>query len=166
MANWAYVENNKIVDIYYGLPKNWKNISGLHLSENSPEFLKTLNIYPIVENYDNYDSELHDIIGREYSFSEDSGSVIETLVLTEKPVITAEERKEQFLDILRTMRNQKLQESDWTQLPDVQSILTQEEIEAWNTYRTQLRSLPTIYSPIENEIIDLDLVQWPRMPGE
>ena len=41
-------------------------------------------------------------------------------------------------DEVRTERNQKLAESDWTQLPDAKTAV---DTEAWATYRQQLRNI-------------------------
>lgn len=52
--------------------------------------------------------------------------------------------------ILRSLRNILLQESDWTQLADV--TLTEEEQTSWNTYRQELRDLPsTLFTPFVYE---------------
>ena len=45
---YAHVENG--VTTYRGtLPKNWRNISGLNLSEGDDDYLKTLGWFPYVE---------------------------------------------------------------------------------------------------------------------
>jgi len=45
---YAHVENGGVT--YRGtLPKTWKNISGLHLSEGDDDYLKTLGWLPYVE---------------------------------------------------------------------------------------------------------------------
>lgn len=53
---------------------------------------------------------------------------------TEQEIETARQNR---LQGIRNVRNFKLQECDWTQLPDVQ--LTTEQVQAWQTYRQQLR---------------------------
>ena len=57
------------------------------------------------------------------------------------------------LKLLRTERNQKLAETDWTQSRDV--TLTNDA--AWQTYRQALRDITDTYS-------DLDSVVWPTKP--
>lgn len=49
--------------------------------------------------------------------------------------------KEEFLDVnlIRTIRNTKLMESDWTQLPDVP--LSEEKKREWREYRQKLRDI-------------------------
>ena len=65
--------------------------------------------------------------------------------------------------LLREERFRLLAECDWTQGADVpNSIKT-----AWQTYRQQLRDLPSSASPKLDEFYDLDLssVTWPTKPS-
>ena len=48
MANYAHVEDG-VVGHMGGLPKNWRNISGLNKSDGDDAFLKTLGWLPYVE---------------------------------------------------------------------------------------------------------------------
>ena len=57
------------------------------------------------------------------------------------------------LKLLRTERNQKLAETDWTQSRDV--TLTNDA--AWQTYRQALRDITNTYT-------SLDDVVWPEKP--
>lgn len=63
------------------------------------------------------------------------------------------------LDFLRDMRNDLLQESDWTQMPD--SPLSDTKKTEWATYRQALRNLPSNYS---NSDAVTDIV-WPTQPS-
>jgi hypothetical protein len=57
---------------------------------------------------------------------------------------------------IRGQRAIKLQQCDWTQIPDAD--LTQGEKDAWATYRQALRDLPETYqAPLE--------VVWPTPPN-
>ena len=47
----------------------------------------------------------------------------------------------------RTSRNAYLDQSDWTQLPDV--ALTAAKVAEWATYRQQLRDFPATWPPAE-----------------
>jgi len=49
-----------------------------------------------------------------------------------------------YLQSMRTARNQLLTESDWTQLLDAQCDKT-----AWATYRQALRDFPATWKPAE-----------------
>ncbi len=49
-----------------------------------------------------------------------------------------------YVQSMRTARNQLLADSDWTQLPDAQCDKT-----AWATYRQALREFPATWKPAE-----------------
>jgi hypothetical protein len=60
---------------------------------------------------------------------------------------------------IRQVRNDKLTECDWTQMPD--APLTQAKKDEWITYRQELRDLPALY---ENAT-DFTSVVWPTAPS-
>lgn len=63
------------------------------------------------------------------------------------------------LSYLRDMRDDLLQESDWTQMPD--SPLSDAKKTEWATYRQALRDLPSSYT---NSDTIADIV-WPTQPS-
>ena len=64
------------------------------------------------------------------------------------------------LEILRGRRNSKLQESDWTDLPN--AVLTDEKKTEWQTYRTDLRNLTNGLDTVEK----VEAKEFPTKPGE
>ena len=62
--------------------------------------------------------------------------------------------------LLREERNKKLSETDWTQNRDV--TLTNDS--DWQTYRQELRDLPSTASPNLDENGQLTNVTWPTKP--
>ena len=62
--------------------------------------------------------------------------------------------------LLREERNQKLQETDWTQYRDV-SLSNDSD---WQTYRQELRDLPSTVSPTLDENGQLTNVTSPTKP--
>ena len=60
---------------------------------------------------------------------------------------------------IRKHRNTKLTETDWTQLPD--SSLTQEQKNAWVSYRQELRNVPVN----NEEVQSLEEINWPVIPS-
>ena len=62
------------------------------------------------------------------------------------------------LEYLRDMRDDLLQECDWTQMPD--SPLSDSKKAEWATYRQALRDLPSNYT---NSNSTADIV-WPTKP--
>jgi hypothetical protein len=85
------------------------------------------------------------------------GQWLQSWVATDK--YTAEELAQQAADAtaqkwaqLRAERNERLTNSDWTQLAD-----TTVDKAAWAVYRQSLRDLPSV-------ITDIDSVTWPDTP--
>jgi hypothetical protein len=162
MANWVHVENNKITGQYDILPKNWRNVSGLDLSKDNVSFLKSLGWYPVTKQVDSYDDVNYYISGYDYEIREND--VLEKYVLSEKPEnapIDLVALKTEFLNNLREVRDQKLSDSDWTQLVDVQNLFDEETKNKWMIYRQELRDITEIY--LNNDIIDINQVNWPTI---
>lgn len=74
---------------------------------------------------------------------------------TVAPEPTEEERWES----LRSMRDGRLAQCDWTQLADVH--LTNAQKAAWVTYRQALRDLPSL----EGAPWTMDTIPWPEAPA-
>lgn len=66
---------------------------------------------------------------------------------------------DRFFDKVRKQRDEKLAASDWTQTVS-DSPLDSDQIEAWATYRQELRDLTDVLDGIES----LDDVPWPTKP--
>ena len=69
-------------------------------------------------------------------------------------------RNAEPMRLLREERNKKLSETDWTQNRDV--TLTNDS--DWQTYRQELRDLPSTASPTLDENGQLTNVTWPTKP--
>ena len=159
MANWVYVEDNTIVE-YRDLPPHvWKNISGLDLSKDNLVFLKSLGWFPVTKEVVDIDSETQQINSYTYTIREDD--VLETGVVTEKPITSAEDAKNQFCDVLRIERNKRLASCDWTQLIDVQASFDQETKQKWAVYRQALRDLPEVC--LSNNFFSFSDLDWPTV---
>jgi len=88
-----------------------------------------------------------------HSMMSNTGFVTPLFDLKDTETIT-ELLKDEFI-ILRSIRNLKLSESDWTQLGDVQ--FTEEKKQEWLNYRQALRDLP-------GNTPNPHLVVWPEKP--
>ena len=93
----------------------------------------------------------HNVDGEKIPFTSEE----ETARDTEEAAEEAAKPARAMVD-LRTKRNTKLAESDWTQYTD--SPLTDEVKAEWAVYRQSLRDLPETYSS------DPDAVVWPEAP--
>tara|TARA_Y100000287_G_scaffold17819_1_gene12419 strand:+ start:296 stop:535 length:240 start_codon:yes stop_codon:yes gene_type:complete len=58
-------------------------------------------------------------------------------------------KSETKLLMLRNLRNELLQESDWTQMPDSQ--LSEEKKTEWQKYRQELRDITKKFSSIDEK---------------
>jgi hypothetical protein len=129
---YAHVENGS-VDFLGALPKNWRNISGLNLSEGNAEFLKSLGWLPVVTTETTPKSQqVRDT--DQVTVEEDRVVVVQRVRAK-----TAEEIEADWVT-LRSRRNQRLLESDWVAVTD--SALSVGKKLAWASYRTDLRDLP------------------------
>jgi hypothetical protein len=72
------------------------------------------------------------------------------------------EKSTDYLKLLRDLRNDILQETDWTQLTDVQ--LSEEEINSWRIYRQELRDLTDNIEDPKPLVLDPDHPSWPVKP--
>ena len=66
---------------------------------------------------------------------------------------------------LREIRNQKLAETDWTQLKDIDLDFIRER--NWKNYRQALRDLPAKSKPklSEDGGLDMSSISWPDKPS-
>ena len=66
---------------------------------------------------------------------------------------------ELVMEDVRIARNRLLSECDWTQQPDV--ALSESKLQAWRTYRQELRDITQTMSPTILSVYD---VVWPEKP--
>jgi hypothetical protein len=80
----------------------------------------------------------------------------------EKAKAEATEAARDYWKEFRDLRDQKLTECDWTQIPD--APLTQEQKTTWATYRQQLRDLPKNITDPKVLVNDSSDSGWPIEP--
>lgn len=77
-----------------------------------------------------------------------------------------EEASKDYWQIFRDIRNYKLMECDWTQLPN--SPLTQKQVDAWAQYRQELRDLTDVIDDPKPLVIAFESGEihpdWPIPP--
>jgi hypothetical protein len=160
MAEYVLVENGVITEYHGALPQNWRNISGLYLLKDDVPSLISLGWYPVKKVWVNYNSETERVTTHSYQIEEQW--VTETPVVEPVPegeIRTFEQKKSEFLDQLRNMRNDRLRDSDWTQLADC--ALSAEQQQQWRAYRQALRDLPAIYQ--DNQVVAIEDITWPTV---
>mgnify|MGYP003656255819 FL=1 len=148
---YAHVEDGTVT--YRGsLPKSWRNISGLNLSEGDDDYLKTLGWLPYVE--------VSVEIGTDETPDGEDTAITETKVTAtaKKRALTDAEKTDRNasnLESLRFERNLKLADTDFYALSDV----TMSSDMA--TYRQALRDLPATADITKWDTSDW---AWPTEP--
>lgn len=147
--NYCLVQNGAIIDGPRALPTSWENISGLHLL--GADRLKELGWLPhrIIELTGQHKVMTNTV----FTISEDE--VVESY---ESRDMTADEiaaETEAHWSSVRQERNQKLKDSDYTQLGD--ASLSDADKLNWATYRQALRDVTKQANP--------NNIQWPQKPG-
>jgi len=167
MANWAYLENNEVVELYHDIPQNWRNISNFFALESDLKALRDLGWYP-VENTTKPLLDNQEYGDTSYTLNKKRNVVIENTEIKNKNPkdddTLFQEHKQYFMNELRSRRNDLLNESDWTQLPDIQNIKSEEWKNAWLMYRQQLRNLPEIYDQNYIMTFKIQNVIFPNKP--
>lgn len=131
----AKIINNKIVEWpIVNLRQRLPNISmpaDLSKNDDLPDTFFYIRPLPVPE----FNPDTHKLIGHEPILIDGewrSGYNVVALSETELNEVLVRKAME-----VRTLRNQKLSESDWTQLKDVSPHIS----ESWSTYRQQLRNI-------------------------
>ena len=129
---YAHIENG-VIDYQGSLPKNWRNVSALNLSNGDNDFLKTIGWFPLVVTDVTFDTD--------QTYDTDIVTMEEdrvTLVRRARDMIGEEKkiRNSRRFSELRRERNERLAETDFCALSDV--TLSSEMA----SYRQDLRDLP------------------------
>lgn len=155
MANFAYVENNQIVEVFDELPKNWKNISNFYLLQSDEPYLNSLGWFKIIKNDPVYDSNTQQIGGYYYTIEENivkENRHVEEKIIPIVPEKTPEEiLQEQQASIenqwsyVRNTRDNLMKEMDWRYLRyarEVRLNLTAtDDIQKLDNYMQQLADI-------------------------
>lgn len=67
---YAYIENNEIAEVYYLLPKNWRNIS--NFDSLSPTDLNSIGWYEVIDVVPEYDTDLFEVYDTKYVYEDGS----------------------------------------------------------------------------------------------
>ena len=80
------------------------------------------------------------------------------------PTLTDEQKRDGLLNMIRSDRNKKLSESDWSQFTD--NGLSSEKKTEWVTYRQALRDLPSTLTidPNGTYVSTWNSITWPTHP--
>ena len=145
--NYVYVEDGKIIEGPRGLPRSWRNISGLNLLNN--DSLKSLGWLPVRLEEGSLDEKF---VGSTFTIGENE--VVETKQWRKYTVEEKQEIEVQKAKQVRSERDQKLRDSDWTQGKDISDSISS----VWSVYRQALRDIPQQSGFPVN-------VTWPTAPS-
>ena len=171
MAKWGYVSDNQVQELYDVLPDSWRNISNLSSLANDPSLLHEFGWFPVV----NTTQPITDPWTETYGATTFVYQASENTIWENQPVVpipnapTPEQvfqmQRDSFMQQLLGIRNQKLQDCDWTQLMDIQNQHDDTWKTTWTEYRAEVRNMTTVYSnPPYETMIDIDQVTWPSVP--
>ena len=132
--NYCYVENNTIVEGPRGLPRSWRNISGLDMMD--ADGLRAIGWFPVRLDEGIVDEKF---VGSMFIIH--TNEVVEMKLWSKYTADEKAEMDRQAASAIRAERNTKLSECDWTQLNDTPLDNTAKV--AWTTYRQALRDIPT-----------------------
>jgi len=107
-----------------------------------------------------FNSSTHNCV---YNFITEEWDVTLKPIISETPDPIVYEEPEDLIEEMRQIRNGLLKSSDYRLLPDY----TGSDVEAWKTYRQELRDFPsTNPNPTWNqETGELENLNWPTEPG-
>jgi len=146
---YAIIQNNTITQI--GALSNLFPNTSFPANGPSTEWLQALNVLKVVETL-SFDNNVQRLVDSEPYIRDNKVYTVSLVNLTTDEInlyninkITA-----QWANI-RTDRNSRLQDCDWTQASD-----SPVDKQAWATYRQQLRDVPTQPDPFN--------ITWPTKP--
>lgn len=147
--NYCLVQNGAIIEGPRALPASWGNISGLNLL--SQEELKAHGWLPhrLIEF-----TGQHKVITNTV-FTIGTDEVVESYESRDMTQDEIDSEVAAHWSGIRSERDKKLKDSDYTQLGD--APLTDAEKLNWATYRQALRDITNQSSP--------DSIQWPQEPS-
>lgn len=143
MANYAIVKDGAIIELQDYVPVNWNNITNFIVYENDEAQLKQFGWYKIVKRVPQFNSYTQRLSAPRHSIENDV--VYEDYDVTQVISSNQEHYNEvqnNVLNQVRKARDKLLANSDWTQAVDIQQSKSPEWIDAWKTYRQNLRDLP------------------------
>jgi len=123
--NYCYVENNTIVEGPRGLPRSWRNISGLDMMD--ADGLRAIGWFPVRLDEGIVDEKF---VGSMFIIH--TNEVVEMKLWSKYTADEKAEMDRQAASAIRAERNTKLTECDWTQLND--TPLDNPSKVAWTTW--------------------------------
>lgn len=147
--------NNHILINGQGLSDIQQDLSWIPSNVHAVQWYDT---YGEVEYTDGTPNEIIEELGIYEQAIDDYTNETQRLINEELLIESLRDYSKDF----RIFRNERLLESDWTQLADTQ--LTQEKKEEWRLYRQELRDLPKNIEDLKPLVVNLSHPDWPVQP--
>ena len=166
MAQYALVKDNVITNLYDSIPMSFGNeISGFHLMTDEERqeygFMKVIQA-----DLSGYDPQIHVITSDTHQINSDGlPERIFTYVDRFTPEELLENKKNEFWNRIRDQRNALLTMCDWTLMPDVVAVKGQEWVDAWSSYRQELRDMTLNTGLYDDCFGEPNNVQFPNEPN-
>ena len=171
MANWGYVNNDQVQELYDVLPSSWRNISNLSSLASYPSLLHEFGWFPVVNTTQPITDPWTETYGpTTFVYQASANTIWENQPVVPIPNAPSPQQiwqmqRDSFLRQLLEIRNQKLRDCDWTQLVDIQQQHDDSWKTTWTEYRAEVRNMTAVYSnPPYETMIDIDQVIWPPLP--
>ena len=152
MKKYCYIENGELTLINQDLPNVWKNVSNFYLLPG--EIVKTYGWLPLVVENENKPV----FVSSSYVIEENL--VREVIVTRDKTQEEIEEEAVRELEmgwnLVRSQRDEMLQQSDLLVLIDKWETLSEERKNEIRIYRQALRDIPQTFETPES-------VVWPEL---
>lgn len=113
------------------------------------------DVTPVVGEWADLDQYAHVVVGESQNRDHLSAALVNGEIVLQDDAAKVSTHLDGLFSILRQQRNEKLSESDWTQMND--SPLSSELKALWAQYRQELRDLP------QNTVDPLNPT-WPESP--
>jgi Phage tail assembly chaperone protein len=141
MANFAYVQDSTVVDVYDQLPDSWENYSNFSALADDMTTLNSLGWYTVTYQAPEYDNTLYRLGALTYTF--DGTQVIESNNLDAIPQQDAINAQWQ---IVRDKRDALISEIDWRYIRYARearlNLTPIDDITKLDTYTQALADLP------------------------
>ncbi len=109
-----------------------------------------------------FESELKKIEEQNKKLQEEQEQIKKLEEEQNKKNLEEYEKTRDYWKELRQIRNYRLSESDWSQLPD--APITEDQKNAWQEYRQALRDLPENITDPKELVNDQNHLSWPQLP--
>lgn len=117
------------------------------------EVLENFNVYKVYPKKSEFENDYTKDV-KETTPILSGSKYVQNWDVTDSDQATIDKRLEIKWNEIRDIRNKKIQESDWTQLPD--SPITGSKLTEWESYRQSLRDITSQPNPFD--------ITWPDIP--